>query len=111
MQYESIRAVAFDLDGTLTQHKTGLEPFNRDVLDALSKKYRLLMVGAGNIHRIFHQLGEYPIDVIGNYGLQYGRYNPTTKQLDTVFDHRIPCNRGDMDARITALRQRFGFTD
>ena len=44
MQKENIRIVAFDLDGTLTQHKTHLEPFNRAVLDELARRYRLLMV-------------------------------------------------------------------
>ena len=41
MEKEKIKLVAFDLDGTLTQHKSSLEPENRQVLDALAKKYRL----------------------------------------------------------------------
>ncbi|MEA4887906.1 MAG: hypothetical protein VB070_00360 [Clostridiaceae bacterium] len=36
---ENIRLVAFDLDGTLTQHKTQLEDFNRAVLDHLADRY------------------------------------------------------------------------
>ena len=42
-----IKLIAFDLDGTLTQHRTKLAPENKAVLDELSKKYKLLMVGAG----------------------------------------------------------------
>ena len=34
-----IKLIAFDLDGTLTQHKTKLEEKNRAVLEKLAKKY------------------------------------------------------------------------
>jgi hydroxymethylpyrimidine pyrophosphatase-like HAD family hydrolase len=64
-----IKLIAFDLDGTLTQHRTPLGDENRGVLDALGKKYALLMVGAGACMRIHNQMGGYPIDIIGNYGL------------------------------------------
>ena len=74
-----------DLDGTLTQHKQPLTPENRAALEALSVKYRLVMVGAGQVIRIFNQLEQFPIDVIGNYGLQYGKYNPETKGIDPLW--------------------------
>ena len=35
-----IKLIAFDLDGTLTQHKTKLDPVNRSVLESLAKKYK-----------------------------------------------------------------------
>ena len=41
------KLIAFDLDGTLTQHKTPLTEENRRILDRMGKRYRLLMVGAG----------------------------------------------------------------
>ena len=41
-----IKLIAFALDGTLTQHKTKLSDENRKVLDALAKKYKLVIVGA-----------------------------------------------------------------
>ena len=63
MDASKIKLVAFDLDGTLTQHKTPLSPENKAVLDALGKKYKLLMAGAGMCHRIFNQMGQYPIDI------------------------------------------------
>jgi len=106
-----IKLVAFDLDGTLTQHKTKLDDTNRAVLDQLSKKYKLLMVGAGSAMRIFNQLDGYPLDVMGNYGMQLGLYNPETKTLDLVRDDKLPCDRESVSARITALRERFGFTE
>ena len=108
---KEIKLVAFDLDGTLTQHKTPLGEENRAVLEELSKHYRLLMVGAGGAMRIFNQLQGFPIDVIGNYGLQQGVYNPETQTLDIVADVTLPCDRESVEARITALREKHGFTE
>lgn len=106
-----IKLVAFDLDGTLTQHKTPLGAENRAVLEELSRHYRLLMVGAGGAMRIFNQLQGFPIDVIGNYGLQRGVYAPATGGLDIVEDVTLPCDRESVSRRITALREKYGFTD
>ena len=106
-----IKLIAFDLDGTLTQHKTPLGDKNRAVLDALSKKYELLMVGAGQCMRIFNQMGNYPINIIGNYGLQFCRYNAETGSLDTVRDLTFPCDRESAERRITMLREKYGFTE
>lgn len=107
----SIKLFAFDLDGTLTQHKTTLDPTNRAILDTLRQKYKLLMVGAGSSMRIFNQLEGYPIDVIGNYGLQLGLYNAETGGMDLVRDLHLPCDRQSVAERITALREQFGFTE
>ena len=68
------KAFAFDLDGTLTQHKTQLDDQNRAVLEKLAARYTLFMVGAGTCARIHRQLGGFPMDVIGNYGMQYAKY-------------------------------------
>ena len=106
-----IKLIAFDLDGTLTQHKSPLGEKNRTVLDRLSQKYKLLMVGAGQCERIFNQMGKYPIDIIGNYGLQYCKYNAESKSLDTVYDLCFPCDKESVSARVTALREKYGFTD
>ena len=79
-----IRLVAMDLDGTLTQHKSPLIPENKNALDELGKRYKLLMVGAGQVMRIFNQL-KYPIDIVGNYGLQYGTYNNISEHEAVYF--------------------------
>ena len=104
-----IKLIAFDLDGTLTQHKTMLEAENKAVLTRLSEDYRLVMVGAGACMRIFRQMGEFPIDIIGNYGMQVGTYNGNTKSLD-ITEFFVPCDRESVDARVTALREKYGFT-
>ena len=106
-----IKLIAFDLDGTLTQHKTPLEPANYEALVALSKKYKLLMAGAGACMRIFNQLEGFPIDVIGNYGLQYGEYNPETKTLDIKENNILPCDRESVAERVTMCREKYGFTE
>ena len=107
---DNLRLIAFDLDGTLTQHKTKLAQPNLGVLNALRAKYKLLMVGAGMCSRIFSQMNGYPIDIIGNYGMQFCTYNAATGELDHVFDEHAPCDRASVEARVTALRERFGYT-
>ena len=91
--HKNIKVIAMDLDGTLTQHKTKLDDAHKAALDALSKKYKLLMAGAGQVMRIFNQMDCYPIDIIGNYGMQYGVYNPETMNKEKVYkimvDNRI----------------------
>ncbi len=106
-----VKLIAFDLDGTLTQHKTPLEEQNRRVLDELRERgFSLLMVGAGQCMRIFRQMGQYPIDIIGNYGMQYSRYDPGAGTLRPVFDVSVPCDRPETERRVAGLREKYGFT-
>ena len=81
-----IRLVAMDLDGTLTQHRTPLADENRAVLDRLAEKYHLVMVGAGAALRIYRQMGEYPLDIIGNYGMETYLFDP---EKGLVEDERV----------------------
>ncbi len=111
MDIQKIKVVAMDLDGTMTQHKQPLSPEHRAVLDELSKRYKLLMAGAGQIMRVFNQMGKYPIDIIGSYGLQYGKYNHDTGELDLVRNLIFPVDKESVEARVTALRKEFGFTE
>lgn len=106
-----IKLVAFDLDGTLTQHKTPLDDKNRSVLDRLAKKYTLVMAGAGQCMRIFNQMGQYPLDIIGNYGLQVARYDRATASLVIEKDEVLPCDRASVEERVTYLRNKYGFTE
>lgn len=107
---EKIRLLAFDLDGTLSQHKSKPPKETFETLLALSKKYRLLMVGAGDANRIFNQLERFPIDVIGNYGMQYAKYNAEKKGLDFVFDNALPCDKNECEKRVSFIRKKYGFT-
>lgn len=105
-----VKLIAFDLDGTLTQHKTKLSEEHRAVLEKLSEKYSLLMVGAGQCMRIFEQMNRFPIDIIGNYGMQRTKYNHKAREQEVVYDIRSECNRELCEERITALRKKHGFT-
>ncbi len=106
-----IKLIAFDLDGTLTQHKTPLNEKNRAVLEALAQKYKLVMAGAGQCRRIFNQMNAFPIDIIGNYGLQYAEYNARTKDIELKRDLVLPCERASVEARARLLREKHGFTE
>lgn len=110
MDKNKVKVVAFDLDGTLTQHKTKLSPENRAVLEKLSERYKLLMVGAGTCMRIFNQMDGFPIDIIGNYGMQYGKYNPETKTLDIIRDEVRSVDKEAIEKKVTAAREKYGFT-
>ena len=111
MNADKIKLIAFDLDGTLTQHKSPLSNETRDILFELGKKYKLLMVGAGVCKRIFDQMGKFPIDIIGNYGMQYAKYNKDTNDIDIVENHTAFCDKSSCEERVTYLRNKFGFLD
>ena len=111
MDISKIKVVAMDLDGTLTQHKQPMIPEVREALNALSKKYKLVMAGAGQVMRIFNQMEQYPIDIIGNYGLQYGQYNAESGQIELKRDLVFPCDRASVDERVTMLRKKYGMEE
>ncbi len=106
-----IKLIAFDLDGTLTQHKTPLDEKNRAVLEELAKKYKLVMAGAGQCRRIYNQMNGFPIDIIGNYGLQYAEYDLALKDIVLKRDLVLPCERKSVEERTKLLREKHGFTE
>ena len=111
MDTSKIKLVAFDLDGTLTQHKSKLGDENRAVLEKLSKKYKLLMAGAGTCRRIFEQMNKFPIDILGNYGMQYAEYDAKSNDIVIKLDAKCDVDKENVDKKITALREKYGFTE
>ena len=106
------KVFAFDLDGTLTEHRTWITDERLALLDRLKADgIRLLILGAGQARRIFTQLREYPIDIIGNYGLQYARYSEETGDLDFIRDLILPCDRESVSARIAEVRKKTGYEE
>ena len=106
-----LKVIGFDLDGTLTQHRTPLPDASRELLDRLRHKYRVMIVGAGNCPRILRQIENFPVDVIGNYGMQYYRYVQETHTHEPVFDHHVTAERQSVKERIERLRQEHGYTE
>ena len=102
-----LKIIFFDLDGTLTQHRSPLGDKNRAMLDRLSKKYRLVMVGAGTCQRIWNQMGHYPIDIIGSYGMQFAEYSKADQQLHLQWNEVAPVDREKQIARANLIRDKF----
>lgn len=111
MDKSKIKLIAFDLDGTLTQHKTMISKENRSVMEALGKKYKLLMTGAGMCRRIFEQLDRLPIDILGTYGMQYAEFDPAKKDIKILHSEVVPCDRVSIEKRVTALREEYSYTE
>ncbi len=105
------KVFAFDLDGTLTEHRTWITDENLAVLQELKDLgARVIIAGAGQATRIFRQMRECPIiDIIGNYGMQYSVYR--NGDMEVVRDLSLPCDRESVTARVTALREKYGFTE
>ena len=101
------KLIAFDLDGTLTQHKSQLDDVNRAVLERLAEKYHLLMLGAGSCERIYRQMGEFPIEIIGNYGMQHSVVRDG--KFEIVESKSCAVDREWVDAAVTQLRREFGY--
>jgi len=96
-----------DLDGTLTQHKSKLEPKNAELLRRLALKYDLVMVGAGSCSRIWEQMNRFDIDIIGNYGMQRSH----VQNGDLIID-KSDCYTVDKDffeSTVSQLRQQTGY--
>lgn len=103
------KLICMDLDATLTQHRTPLEQFNREALDNLGKKFDLVMVCAGNAPRVWKQMGEYPIDILGNYGMQEARVEDG--ELRIVRQITVPADTAFFLAKTDYLRKKYGYTE
>lgn len=103
------KLVCMDLDATLTQHKTPLDSVNRAALDSLGVRYALLMVGGGGCERIHRQMGDYPIDILGNYGLEEARV--VDGEWKIVRREKLPVDTADVSRRCRMLREKYGYTE
>ena len=103
------RLICMDLDGTLTQHRSPLGEKNKAVLDQLNKKYKLLMVGAGNVPRIYGQMNNYPIDILGNYGMQEGKI--IDGEMVIVRQDTLEVDREFFLEKTNYLREKYGYTE
>lgn len=104
-----IKLLAFDMDGTLTQHRTPIEPEHYRMLEQLSARYAIVIVSAGDFARISAQIGNFPADILGNYGMQVALREGNGYRI--AREIRLPADRPSVAARIAALRARFGYQD
>ena len=112
MSPHATKVLAFDLDGTLTQHKSPLSPEYSGLLCRLGEKYTLLMVGAGSCVRIFKQMKRFPITIIGNYGMQYApvKEEAPHNRLILERDNRVEVDKELAVSRADSLRRKLGYT-
>lgn len=108
---KTVKVIAMDMDGTITQHKSLLEDRNRCVLERLMEKYQLVVVGAGSCERINRQLQFAGLDIVGNYGMQMALYDWESKDWKIVVDEVRPCDKDSVTRRVEYFRHKFGFED
>ena len=102
------KVVAMDLDATLSQHRTPVPWKNLKALEALCGKYACVMVGGGNAPRIHRQMCEFPIDVIGNYGMQVATV--TNGEFKIVKAASNSVDRAFFRRETDRLREKYGYT-
>ena len=103
------KLVCFDLDATLCQHRSPIPEENMNALKMLESQYKCIMVGAGNAPRIYRQMGNHPIDIVANYGMQEstvtnGEFRIVRAVTNTV-DRKFFLEKTDY------LRKKYGYTE
>ena len=101
------KLIAFDLDATLTAPKQPLTDANRAVLDELRRRCEIVMAGAGNCKRIYNQMGEYPITIVGNYGMEESRI--VDGEFKIVREETSPADTAFFEEKCLELRKKYGY--
>ena len=102
------KLVAMDLDATLCQHRSPIPPQNLAALDELKKHFKCIMVGAGNAPRIYRQMGNYPIDIVANYGMQIAEAEDGNFRIVKAVTNEV--DRAFFREKTDYLRQKYGYT-
>lgn len=102
------RLVAIDLDATLSQHRTKPPEENLAALKELESKYKCIMVGAGNAPRIYRQMGNYPIDIVANYGMQIASAADGNFRIVKAITNQV--DRAFFTEKCDYLRKKYGYT-
>ena len=74
----------------------------------LEKSYKCVMVGAGNAPRIYRQMGNYPIDIVGNYGMQIAEAADGNFRIVKAVTNEV--DRAFFREKTDALREKYGYT-
>ena len=102
------KLVCMDLDATLTQHRTPLEKRNREALTLLCNHYDAVMICAGNVPRVRRQMEDFPIAIVGNYGMQVGE--DVNGKLVITKQLTIPADTAFFLEKTNYLRKKYGYT-
>lgn len=103
------RLVCFDLDGTLSNHRSPIPAENRATLQKICQRYHTIMVGAGNAPRIYGQMEQFPIEIIGNYGMQ--RSAIVDGELKIVKELYSDIDKNFFTEQCDYLRKKYGYTE
>ena len=103
------KLICFDLDGTLSQHRSPMPEASRALLDTLGKLYDLVMMGAGNCPRIYAQMGNYPIAIVGNYGMQESAV--VDGEFRIVREDTQPADTAFFVKNCGYIREKYGYTE
>lgn len=104
-----IKLVAMDMDGTITQHKSKLEEMNRNALEKLKRKYKIVIVGAGTCSRIHSQLELPNISIIGSYGMQTAEVRGNSVEI--IHDFRVEIKKESICERVEYLRKKYQYEE
>lgn len=104
---------AFDLDGTLTQHKTKITSLNLKKIQELSNKSQVVIVGAGSCERISNQLYDISLDIIGQYGLEVAKFKQLGNFRELIYRERnfVKVDNYFFESKIDYLRKKFNFNN
>ncbi len=105
---EKKKLLCFDLDATLTAHRCPLEPANKALLDTLRQKYDVIMVCAGNCPRVYAQMRQYPITILGNYGMMESTVE--NGEFKIVREDVFPADTAFFRKQNDYLREKYGYT-
>ncbi len=103
------KLLCFDLDATLCQHRSPIPEANLNALKMLQSQYKCIMVGAGNAPRIYRQMGNYPIDIVANYGMQESTVTNGEFRIVKAVTNTV--DRKFFREKTDYLRQKYGYTE
>ena len=103
------KVVAMDLDATLCQHRSPIPERNLEALREMDRVCKCVMVGAGNAPRIYRQMGEFPIDIVGNYGMQTAEAADGNFRIVKAVTNEV--DRAFFREKTDYLRRKYGYTE
>ena len=104
------KVVAMDLDATLCQHRSPVPWKNLKALEALQAAgYTCVMSGAGNAPRIYGQMGEFPVSIVGNYGMQEAEVRDGQLVIVRAVTNKV--DEAFFREKTDYLRKKYGYTE